>query len=105
VNKALARLSPSMRPSPSQPLPPASASDLLALPDQAPSSLDPVQLHRVAQVVDTALFKCYLAARPSMLGPLCRLDNWCEVEEVEELLTTAKVMLQGYPTPFVTRLC
>lgn len=26
-----------------------------------------------------------------MVGPLCRIENWCEVEEVEELLLAAKV--------------
>ncbi|KAG9314800.1 vacuolar sorting protein 39 domain 1-domain-containing protein [Chiua virens] len=44
------------------------------------------ELVKRAQIVDTALFKSYLIGRPSMLGPLCRLPNWCEVEEVEEEL-------------------
>ena len=29
-------------------------------------------------------------AKPGLLGPLCRIENWCEVEEVEELLLDAK---------------
>jgi hypothetical protein len=49
------------------------------------------QLVHVAKVIDTALFKSYLALRPTMLGPLCRLPNWCEVELVEGLLMEAKV--------------
>ncbi|KAA1106344.1 Vacuolar morphoproteinsis protein 6 [Puccinia graminis f. sp. tritici] len=48
------------------------------------------QLVHVAKVIDTALFKSYLALRPTMLGPLCRLPNWCEVELVEGLLMEAK---------------
>lgn len=42
-------------------------------------------------MVDTALFRAYLATKPVMVGPLCRIENWCEVEEVEELLLEAKV--------------
>jgi hypothetical protein len=95
VNKALANISPGLRPSPSQRLPFVSAEELLSLPDEAPSILEADGLSRVAQVVDTVLFKCYLAVLPSMLGPLCRLDNWCEVEEVEELLTAAEVPMLG----------
>lgn len=41
-------------------------------------------------MVDTALFKAYLATKPVMVGPLCRIENWCEVEEVEELLLAAQ---------------
>lgn len=91
VNKALTNLRSSVRPTPSMSIGPASAEELLALPDGSMTKLTPQELHRVAQIVDTALFKCYLAIRPSLLGSLCRLDNWCEVEEVEELLTNAKV--------------
>lgn len=91
VNKALSLLDPTQRPSTSDTLPPATASELLSIPDGPVSELPPRQLHRVAQTVDTALFKCYLLVRPSLLGSLCRLDNWCEAEEVEELLMSAKV--------------
>lgn len=92
VAKALSSLRPASRPSPSTPLvPPPTADELFAIPDIALSQLSPAQLHRVAQVVDTALFKCYLATRPALLGPLCRLDNWCEIEEIEGLLSNAKV--------------
>jgi len=48
------------------------------------------ELVQVAKVIDTSLFKSYLAFRPTMLGPLCRLPNWCEVEQVEGLLMEAK---------------
>lgn len=92
INKALAALSPQDRPSTADPLPLASAQELLDLPDGPMIHLSPRQLHRVAQVIDTALFKCYLLVRPSLLGSLCRLDNWCEAEEVEGLLIEAKVL-------------
>lgn len=91
VNKALASLPHKERPSTSDHLPNASAEELLAVPDGPMTSLNPCQLHRAAQVVDTALFKCYLLVRPTLLGSLCRLDNWCEAEEVEDLLMSAKV--------------
>ena len=64
-----------------------SVESLLSLPDGVPvASLVPEQLLRFAQIVDTALFKSYLLIRPRLIGSLCRLDNWCEVEEVEEEL-------------------
>ncbi|GAA5946072.1 hypothetical protein JCM3775_007212 [Rhodotorula graminis] len=89
-SQALAALLPSSRPSPSSPRPSASPDDLLDLPNKPPTQLEPGQLARVAQVVDTALFRAYLATKPVMVGPLCRIENWCEVEEVEELLLEAK---------------
>ncbi|GAA6050759.1 hypothetical protein JCM3770_006612 [Rhodotorula araucariae] len=89
-SQAFAALLPSSRPSPSSPRPPASPSELFDLPNEPLSKLAPTQLARVAQVVDTALFRAYLATKPVMVGPLCRIENWCEVEEVEELLVDAK---------------
>lgn len=68
------------------PLSEASIEDVFSLPNAPPASLTPQQLLRYAQIVDTALFKSYLVARPGLLGPLCRLDNWCEVSEVEAVL-------------------
>ena len=68
-----------------------SVEDLLALPDTPLPSLTPEQLTRFAQIVDTALFKAYLIVRPGLLGPLCSLDNWCEVQEVEEVLMEKEV--------------
>ncbi|GAA5999473.1 Vam6p [Rhodotorula paludigena] len=89
-SQAFAALLPSSRPSPSSPRPPAAPSELLALPNEPLTKLPPDQLARIAQVVDTALFRSYLATKPVMVGPLCRIENWCEVEEVEELLLEAK---------------
>lgn len=63
----------------------------MELPNSPLSSLTPEQLTRFAQIIDTALFKSYLVIRPAMLGPLCRLDNWCEVSEVEEILQEREV--------------
>ncbi|KAF9815620.1 hypothetical protein IEO21_04480 [Rhodonia placenta] len=64
----------------------ASREELFGLPDAPLSALTPEELVRFAQIVDTALFKSYLLVRPGLLGPLCRLPNWCEVSEVEEVL-------------------
>ncbi|GAA6062923.1 hypothetical protein JCM10212_007154 [Sporobolomyces blumeae] len=89
-SQALAALEPSSRPSPSSHRTPSTPEELLALPNSPLTDLSPAQLARTAQVVDTALFRSYLATKPSMVGPLCRIENWCEVEEVEELLLQAK---------------
>ncbi|KAF7316900.1 Rab guanyl-nucleotide exchange factor [Mycena chlorophos] len=67
-----------------------SVEDLFALPNAPFSALTPEQLLRFAQIVDTALFKSYLVIRPTLLGSLCRLPNWCEVSEVEEELLARK---------------
>jgi hypothetical protein len=64
----------------------ASIEEIFSLPDAPPSALTPQQLFRFAQIVDTGLFKSYLVVRPSLIGSLCRLDNWCEVSEVEHEL-------------------
>ena len=55
------------------------------------TELEPEQLLRMAQVIYTALLKVYLVARPVLVGSLCRIENWCDVEEVEELLKAQKV--------------
>jgi tetratricopeptide (TPR) repeat protein len=92
--RALSSLPLRSRPTPSSPLPEKpsnSQEDLFAFPDAPLTEYKPEQLQRVAQVVETALFKCYLHAKPGLLGPLCRIENWCEVEEVEELLLEAHV--------------
>lgn len=67
--------------------------EIMSLPDTSPSALTPQQLFRFAQIVDTALFKSYLVVRPGLLGPLCRLDNWCEVSEVENELRARGVCI------------
>lgn len=71
----------------------ASKEDLFALPDAPFTALTPEELVRFAQIVDTALFKCYLQVRPGLLAPLCRVANWCEVSEVEEVLRAREVRL------------
>lgn len=70
-----------------------SKDDLFALSDAPLTQLTPEELVRFAQIVDTALFKCYLSARPGLLAPLCRVGNWCEVSEVEEVLMAREVCL------------
>ena len=70
-----------------------SVDDLMSMPNVPLSALTPEQLIRYAQLVDTALFKSYIIIRPALLGPLCRLDNWCEVSEIEELLREREVCL------------
>ena len=100
IMRALSALPPGVRPSPSTPLPstsPNSAFNFFDLPDESLTTYTPEQLQRTAQVVETALFKCYLHAKPGLLGPLCRIENWCEVEEVEELLLAAKVSYTEQP--------
>lgn len=69
----------------------ASTEELFALPNAPLTALTPEQLLPFAQILDTALFKSYLFMRPSLLGPLCRVANWCEVSEVEEELRTREV--------------
>ena len=63
-----------------------SVDELFTLPNAPLSLLTPEQLVRFAQIVDTALYKSYLLIRPGLIGPLCRVANWCEVSEVEEEL-------------------
>lgn len=75
-------------------LPPLSslpARQLHELPKVPFTDLSPEQLLRTAQVIYTALLKVYLVARPILVGSLCRIENWCDVEEVEELLKAQKV--------------
>ncbi|PWN93947.1 hypothetical protein FA10DRAFT_248415 [Acaromyces ingoldii] len=63
---------------------------LLQIPSKPLEVLDLDQLVAVAQTVDTALFKTFLFTKPALLGPLCRLENYCEVEQVEGLLMERK---------------
>ncbi|WVQ77396.1 hypothetical protein IAR50_007081 [Cryptococcus sp. DSM 104548] len=73
----------------SPPLPPLSAlspEQLFALPSLPFTQISPEELLRMAQIVYTGLVKVYLLARPSLVGSLCRIENWCDVEEVEGLL-------------------
>ncbi|KIR39958.1 hypothetical protein I307_04942 [Cryptococcus deuterogattii 99/473] len=52
--------------------------------------MNPTELVRMAQVVYTALMRVYLKARPVLVGSLCRIENWCDVKEVEGLLKEQK---------------
>lgn len=63
-----------------------SAEETFAIPSTAIDQLDPEQLLRVSQVVYTALLKVYLVIRPVLVGSLCRIENWIDVDEVEPLL-------------------
>lgn len=65
--------------------------DLRSLPSVPMTELEGEQLLRMAQVIYTALLKVYLVARPVLVGSLCRIENWCNVEEVEGLLKAQKV--------------
>ena len=67
------------------------ASELHALPSVPMTELEPEQLLRMAQIIYTALLKVYLVARPILVGSLCRIENWCDVHEVEGLLKAQKV--------------
>ncbi|WVQ65020.1 uncharacterized protein L199_003190 [Kwoniella botswanensis] len=72
------------------PLSSLSADEQHNLPSIPFTELSPEQLLRVAQVIYTGLIKVYLVARPVLVGSLCRIENWCDVEEVEELLKAQK---------------
>nr|POE46825.1 vacuolar morphogenesis protein 6 [Quercus suber] len=43
-------------------------------------------LLRSAEMVDTTLFRAYMFAKPTMAGPLFRLDNFCDPEVVQTSL-------------------
>jgi Vam6/Vps39-like protein vacuolar protein sorting-associated protein 39 len=64
---------------------------LLDLSSIPPSQLKPEELTTYAQIVDTALFTVYLVVRPGLIGPFCRIGNFCEVKEVETLLRARDV--------------
>ncbi|KAK7044093.1 Vacuolar morphogenesis protein 6 [Paramarasmius palmivorus] len=76
------------------PLSETSVEELFSIPSAPLSSLTPEQLLRYAQIVDTALFKSYLMVRPALAGSLFRIANWCEVEEVEEILRERQMFPQ-----------
>ncbi|WFD28391.1 Vacuolar morphogenesis protein 6 [Malassezia nana] len=50
------------------------------------TALPTEQQQAMAQLVDTALVKVFLATKPALVGPLCRVDNACDVNEVRDLL-------------------
>jgi hypothetical protein len=80
------------------PLSSLAASEPHALPSIPMSELEPEVLLRMAQIIYTALLKVYLVARPILVGSLCRIENWCDVHEVEGLLKAQKVC-------FISSLC
>lgn len=95
---ALAQIPPSTLAPLENKLPPLSSmekEELYSIPSIPVASLTPEQIYRVAQLVDTALFKSYMVVRPSLVGSLCRLANFCEVSEVEEQLKEKKVSRKG----------
>lgn len=65
---------------------PSPDSTMLSLPSIPLPDMTLEDLTTLARVVDTALFKTFLETKPGLVGPLCRIENWCEVTEVEELL-------------------
>lgn len=73
------------------PLSAVPAADLHSLPSIPMTDYGPEQLLRMAQIIYTGLLKVYLVARPILVGSLCRIENWCDVDEVEELLKAQKV--------------
>ncbi|KAI8870257.1 hypothetical protein GQ42DRAFT_162841 [Ramicandelaber brevisporus] len=40
----------------------------------------------IAHLVDTTLLRCYLVQNQALVGPLVRVNNYCDVEVAEELL-------------------
>lgn len=60
--------------------------NLIKLPDDLENIDWQAELLKVAQLVDTTLFRSYMYALPSLAGPLFRLDNFCDPEVVEEKL-------------------
>lgn len=67
---------------------------LLNLPSRSAESLDGDSLAVLAAVVDTALFKAYIETRPALVGSLCRLENYCQPEEVEVSLLDRRVRMR-----------
>ena len=54
---------------------------------EPPAQVDwAAELSKVAQLVDTTLFRAYMLASPGLAGPLFRLPNFCEPDVVQEKL-------------------
>lgn len=47
----------------------------------------------LAELVDTTLLKSYMVINDALVGPLLRVHNYCNVEEVEGLLLERKVCI------------
>lgn len=55
------------------------------------SQQDEETLLRQATIVDTALLKAYMMTNDALVGPLLRVQNHCDVEECEAILSEKKV--------------
>ena len=64
--------------------------ELFQYPSKSTSEMNEEDLIIFASVVDTALFKVYIETRPALIGSLCRLENYCQPEEVEQSLLERK---------------
>ena len=45
-----------------------------------------IPLENVQQIVDTCLLKTFLATNETLVGSLVRVQNYCNIEETEQLL-------------------
>ena len=48
---------------------------------------------KLAELVDTTLLKSYMVTNDALVGPLLRVNNYCNVEEVKGLLEERKVYM------------
>lgn len=69
---------------------PVHAEDLLLPSEQGNDKSLKQRLQETARLVDTALFRAYILARPSMAGPLFRVPNFCDPLVVKEKLQQSK---------------
>ncbi|KAI9311094.1 CNH domain-containing protein [Dichotomocladium elegans] len=57
---------------------------------QPPSDEEDAKLLRQASLVDTALLKSYMMTNDALVGPLLRVQNHCDVQECEAILSEKK---------------
>lgn len=74
-----------------EPLPPAAAAaqvDTHAAWSWPMCGVAPGGAHAAAfaQMVDTALLRVFLHTKPALVGPMCRVENSCDVEQVKDAL-------------------
>lgn len=70
--------------------------------DCTPDTISPHEAVAMAQVVDTALLTVFLRTKPSLVGALCRVDNWCDLAQVRTQLE-ARHMHQALVSLYRTR--
>lgn len=70
--------------------------------DCTPDAVSPSEAVAMAQVVDTALLKVFLQTKPTLVGALCRVDNWCDLAQVRTQLE-ARHMHQALVSLYRTR--